>query len=249
MHLVPATSRQGSRNVPQLSGTDSPDDPPSQTASQVPSRTRQTTHEAFPFQTASQLPSRTRQKTPPFRPPANYLHGLARLTGTRADWRALLKFSTQIYLGDFPVPASQLPSRTRQTTHEALLSQTASQLPSRTRQTIPPLRQPAKYLHGFASSEPARQTDPGSGHEKFLTGPAHTFSNTHFLCIFTAHFFCTAGQPSANIQAQDGAFAEGGAEGARRIIFDVENISEHENAAVTRGGRTQELYAFFAHQS
>ena len=60
---------------------------------------------------------------------------------------------------------------------------------------------------------------------------------------------CVILEPSANIQAQDGAFAEGGAEGARRIIFDVENISEHENAAVTRGGRTQELYAFFAHQS
>ena len=115
-------------------------------------------------------------KLHPFRQPANYLHGLARrlrkpfpfrqpanyftdspedLTGTRADWRALLKFSTQIYLGDFPVPASQLPSRTRQTTHEALLSQTASQLRSRTRQTTPPLRQPA------------------------LTGPVHAFS-VHF---------------------------------------------------------------------
>ena len=79
----------------------------------------------------------------------------APLTGTRADWRALFKFSTQIYLGDFPVPASQLPSRTRQTTHEALLSQTASQLRSRTRQTTPPLRQPA------------------------LTGPVHAFS-VHF---------------------------------------------------------------------
>ena len=38
-------------------------------------------------------------------------------------------------------------------------------------------------------------------------------------------------EPSANTQAQDGAFAEGGAEGPRRIIFDVENISEHENVA------------------
>ena len=28
------------------------------------------------------------------------------LTGTRADWRALLKFSIQIYLDDFPVPAA-----------------------------------------------------------------------------------------------------------------------------------------------
>ena len=81
--------------------------------------------------------------------------GSSCLTGTRADWRALLKFSTQIYLGDFLVPASQLPSRTRQTTHEALLFQTASQLPSRTRQTTPPLRQPA------------------------LTGPVHAFS-VHF---------------------------------------------------------------------
>ena len=60
---------------------------------------------------------------------------------------------------------------------------------------------------------------------------------------------CEILEPSANIQAQDGAFAEGGAEGPRRIMFDVENISEHENAAVTGGGRTQGLYAFFAHQS
>ena len=64
-------------------------------------------------------------------------------------------------------------------------------------------------------------------------------------------FFAACGilEPSANIQAQDGAFAEGGAEGPRRIIFDVENIGEHKNAAVTGGGRTQGLYAFFAHQS
>ena len=38
---------------------------------------------------------------------------------------------------------------------------------------------------------------------------------------------CGVLEPSANTQAQDGAFAEGGAEGPRRIIFDVENISEH----------------------
>ena len=35
----------------------------------------QTTH---PSQTASQLPSRTRQTTPPLRQPANYVHGIAR---------------------------------------------------------------------------------------------------------------------------------------------------------------------------
>ena len=60
---------------------------------------------------------------------------------------------------------------------------------------------------------------------------------------------CGVLEPSANTQAQDGAFAEGGAEGPRRIMFDVENISEHENAAVTGGGRTQGRYAFCAHQS
>ena len=45
---------------------------------------------------------------------------------------------------------------------------------------------------------------------------------------------CGILEPSANTQAQDGAFAEGGAEGPRRIIFDAENINEHENVAGTR---------------
>ena len=38
-------------------------------------------------------------------------------------------------------------------------------------------------------------------------------------------------EPSANTQAQDGAFAEGGVEGPRRITFDVDNTSQHEKAA------------------
>ena len=49
--------------------------------------------------------------------------------------------------------------------------------------------------------------------------------------LFKHEGACVFHEPSANTQAQDGAFAEGGAEGPRRIIFDVENISEHENVA------------------
>ena len=64
----------------------------------------------------------------------------APLTGTRADWRALLKFSTQIYLGDFPVPASKLHSRTRQTTH--------------------PSEAASKYLHGLARRPPLSDSQP-----------------------------------------------------------------------------------------
>ena len=55
-----------------------------------------------------------------------------------------------------PITFTDLPddsgSWTRQATHEALLFQTASQLPSRTRQTTPPLRQPALTgpVHAFS---------------------------------------------------------------------------------------------------
>ena len=42
---------------------------------------------------------------------------------------------------------------------------------------------------------------------------------------------CGVHEPSANTSGCPPAFAEGGAEGPRRITFDVENISEHEKAA------------------
>ena len=37
--------------------------------------------------------------------------------------------------------------------------------------------------------------------------------------------------PSASADARASAFAEGGDEGPRRVVFDLENISEHEKAA------------------
>ena len=49
--------------------------------------------------------------------------------------------------------------------------------------------------------------------------------------LFKHEGACVFHEPSANTQAQDGAFAEGGSEGHRRFIFDLENISEHEKAA------------------
>ena len=42
---------------------------------------------------------------------------------------------------------------------------------------------------------------------------------------------CGVRQPSTSTQTQDGVLVEGAGEGPRRIIFDVENISEHEKAA------------------
>ena len=42
---------------------------------------------------------------------------------------------------------------------------------------------------------------------------------------------CGVHEPSANAPTREGAFAEGGNEGHRRFIFDLENISEHEKAA------------------
>ena len=38
-------------------------------------------------------------------------------------------------------------------------------------------------------------------------------------------------EPSVSADARASAFAEGGAEGPRRVVFDLENISEHEKAA------------------
>ena len=40
-----------------------------------------------------------------------------------------------------------------------------------------------------------------------------------------------AHEPSASADARASAFAEGGDEGPRRVVFDLENISEHEKAA------------------
>ena len=39
---------------------------------------------------------------------------------------------------------------------------------------------------------------------------------------------CGVRGTSANTPSQDGVIAEGGAEGPRRVVFDLENISEHE---------------------
>ena len=42
---------------------------------------------------------------------------------------------------------------------------------------------------------------------------------------------CGVRGTSANTPSQDGVIAEGGAEGPRRVVFDLETISQHEKAA------------------
>ena len=45
---------------------------------------------------------------------------------------------------------------------------------------------------------------------------------------------CGARGTSANTQSQDGVIAEGGAEGRRRVVFDLENISKHSTSNIIR---------------
>ena len=104
-----------------------------------------------PSQTASQLPSRTRQTTPPLRQPANYVHGFARRLTKPFPLRQPANYlhglaSQPITLTDSPDESpddSRSPSLsdsqpiTFTDSSDDPSSQTASQLPSRTRQTTP----------------------------------------------------------------------------------------------------------------
>ena len=89
MHLVPATSRP----YRPITFTDSP------------AGISSTLSDSPPI-TFTDLPDDSGSLSLSDSQPITFTDSPEDLTGTRADWRALLKFSTQIYLDDFPVPAA-----------------------------------------------------------------------------------------------------------------------------------------------